>query len=116
MGLPARQVHLHLLRQGQDEEEGCWHLVLPRQELPRNSCGRRLELLHHRRRLRPVRRQEAEGVEGSLNVICPSRLTFSSLEFRLQFCINISECLPFRKKKKKKKKKKYSALIPLFPC
>merc|ERR1712080_111671 len=55
--LSARQVHLFLLRKGKHEEKGCRHLELWQQQLPRGGRWRRLELVHHRRRVRAVRSQ-----------------------------------------------------------
>merc|ERR550517_1172378 len=65
---PALQVHLHLLRQGQDEEAGHWHLVVQRQELQDPGGRRCLHLHHHRRGFHQVCREEIEGDEGGLNV------------------------------------------------
>merc|ERR1712098_92187 len=62
----ARQVLLHLLWQGQDEENGCRHLVLLRQELPCYCSWRCLELLHHCCCQREERREEAQGDEGAV--------------------------------------------------
>merc|ERR1712192_7652 len=119
--LAALQVHLHLLRQGQDEEAGHWHILVQRQELQDPGGWRCLHLHHHCCGLHQVCCEEVEGDEGGLNAALVILIT--SPELWLRFCapiFSVSKCAtknntprPFQKKKKKKKKKNSSASIPL---
>merc|ERR1712198_71069 len=70
--LPARQVLLYLLWQGEHEEEVRRHLAVLHQELPDQGRRGRLELHHHCRCLRQVCCEEVERDQGAVNRLPPS--------------------------------------------
>merc|ERR1712198_759672 len=72
--LPARQVLLYFLRQGEHEEEVCRHLAVLHQKLQDQGRRRRLELHHHCRCLCQVCCEEVERDQGAVNSVAPSSL------------------------------------------